>query len=300
MSDKRLTKQRLFCQSVRFPVISGFYFGVFSWIGHEPKFNSDGFLYFIEISKLPIGMISLAIPFVAIVSSIHRTIQTEAQMKKIQKQIDMATKKNRSDSYIAHFKTCSDIFKTLPSFILSRKSEESEAYFHIEVSVSHSFLLYKKIFSESSMENGYSEKVDDSFMRKTSSNYMNINMIVSKLLDADVTALIQIECIESLENVIISLCRDLGVNYQRESHLFCVYEPLKDKGFVTSFSSEKEIKQMLRGLRDILIHLYTLIDQSPEIFQTGRNLGDVIPDYSYDEDKKIFPDILPTNVRSKG
>ncbi|MEK8893921.1 hypothetical protein ACXYUH_09295 [Escherichia coli] len=82
MTEERLTKQNLFKQSIRIPIISSLYFGIFSWMGHSPQFDADGFSNFIEISKLPIALLSLSIPFVAIVANIHRTIQTENQIRK--------------------------------------------------------------------------------------------------------------------------------------------------------------------------------------------------------------------------
>ncbi|HGJ0772413.1 TPA: hypothetical protein ACJWBW_004534, partial [Salmonella enterica subsp. enterica serovar Concord] len=111
------------------------YFGIFSWMGHSPQFDADGFSNFIEISKLPIALLSLSIPFVAIVANIHRTIQTENQIRKTQQQIDLVTEKNRSDAYYAHLKNYSDMFKTLPSFTLSRRENTTFEKDTIKLSV---------------------------------------------------------------------------------------------------------------------------------------------------------------------
>lgn len=292
MTEERLTKQKLFKQSIRLPVISSLYFGVFSWIGHQPQFNSEGFIKFIEISKLPMGILSLSIPFVAIVSSIHRTIQTENQINKTQKQIDLVSEKNRSDAYYSHLKTYADIFKTLPSFTLSRSSKSNSINKEHTISVDHPYSLYKTIFYESTVSNGYSNKINITFLEKTQNLYRHFSHPI-RTANQKMPVSTEITNLQNLEGLIISLCRELGINYDRQSHLFKINSQDPGLEIEVSFTDEEQIKQMLRGLRDILISLYTLIDQDPSVFQTNRMLGDLVPSYSYDSSYKIFPRILP-------
>ena len=178
MTEERLTKQNLFKQSIRVPVISSLYFGAFSWIGHLPQFDAEGFSTFIDISKLPISLLSLSIPFVAIVANIHRTIQTENQIKKTQQQIDLVTEKNRNDAYYAHLKNYSDMFKTLPSFILSRRDSFTFKKNTIKLSVDHTYSLYKNIFKDSSISMGYSNEVDKKLLKKLENTYTRIGNLI--------------------------------------------------------------------------------------------------------------------------
>ncbi|WP_130831168.1 hypothetical protein [[Erwinia] mediterraneensis] len=292
MTEERLTKQNLFKQSIRIPVISSLYFGIFSWLGHSPQFDAAGFENFIEISKLPIALLSLSIPFVAIVVNIHRTIQTENQIRKTQKQIDLVTEKNRSDAYYAHLKNYSDIFKTLPSFTLSRRDNTTFEKGVVELSVDHTYSLYKKIFTKSSISTGYNSEADRNFLKKLENTYDNIGCIIIKNNEIYPNQ-VSISDLENIEALVVLLCRELGVNYEREANNFEIFNPITNLGIATSFSDEREIKEMLRGLRDILISLYMLIDQNPIIFQGNINSQDFLSHYAYEPDNLIFKDILP-------
>ncbi|EDW4513151.1 hypothetical protein YX86_002852, partial [Salmonella enterica subsp. enterica] len=132
MNSEPLTKQALFWSSIRIPFISFIYFGLFSWANYKFQFNQEGFNNFISISKLPLGLLSLCIPFVAIVNNIHRTIQTDEQ-------IQQTKLKNRTDLFYSHQKNYIEYFNTSikknvyiietmesPHSIVTKKVVESE------------------------------------------------------------------------------------------------------------------------------------------------------------------------------
>ncbi|EPG6064454.1 hypothetical protein [Proteus mirabilis] len=97
MDAKPLTSQTLFWLSIIIPIFSFLYFGLFSWRGCIFRVDADGFKKFIEISTLPLGLLSLSIPFTSVVNNIHRTIQTN-------KQIESSEIKNNIDIYYSHKK----------------------------------------------------------------------------------------------------------------------------------------------------------------------------------------------------
>lgn len=97
MNEKPLTSQTLFWLAIIIPFASFCYFGYFSWHGKPFLFNAEGFERFIKISALPLGLLSLSIPFVSVVNNVHRTIQTS-------KQIDSSEFKNNIDLFYAHQK----------------------------------------------------------------------------------------------------------------------------------------------------------------------------------------------------
>ncbi|WP_336819513.1 hypothetical protein [Cedecea sp. MMO-103] len=295
MTEERLTKQKLFKQSIRIPVFSSLYFGIFSWMGHAPQFDAAGFTNFIEISKLPIALLSLSIPFVAIVANIHRTIQTENQIRKTQRQIDLVIDKNRSDAYYSHLKNYSDIFKTLPSFTLSRRDNTSFEKETVKLSVDHTYSLYKKIFKKSSISTGYNSEVDREFLKTLENIYTRIGDALIKN-DEPHQKQVDISNLERIEALVVWLCRELGVNYEREVNKFEIFDPVSNLRTESSFSDEKEIKEMLRGLRDILISLYMLIDQNEIIFRSNI---DFLADYAYDPSNLIFNHILPIGYQLK-
>lgn len=81
LDHRSLGHQPLFWIAMVLPVALFLIFGYLSWIGSSPQWDSKGFSHFIEISKLPLGLLTLAIPFTALVTSMHRSIQTAKQIE---------------------------------------------------------------------------------------------------------------------------------------------------------------------------------------------------------------------------
>ncbi|WP_259472859.1 hypothetical protein [Citrobacter portucalensis] len=297
LTEKSLFEQKLFWLSIGLPLFSFFYFGIFSWWGKSPVLSAHGYNRFYEISKFPLMLLASSVPLGAIVSNIHRTIQTETQLSRTEHQIELVKIKNKSDSFYAHQKSYADIFKTVPSFLVNREFNEHNIDIkYIELSISHPYILYMNIFTQSSIDNGYDKTVSKNFILRVEKYYKDINKSIKSCFKKDISLSNKLMFLQQLEINIILLCRELGIDYRHEKHEFWAYDPILLKGFTISFSDEKQIKQMITGLRDLLVHLYTLIGLSPEIFQTPKGLWDVIPDYGND-DSKIFLDILPIKNR---
>ncbi|CAM6505097.1 hypothetical protein ENINCK372B1_16830 [Enterobacter intestinihominis] len=163
MNEKPLTEQYLFRQAIRIPLISSIYFGFFSWFGHQPLFNSDGFNNFISISKLPIALLSLSIPFVAVVSNIHRTVQTN-------RQIEEAKQKNLSDSHYSHLKFVTDYFSNLPNQVVVRKRHREIK--DVTYKIAYPIHLYRYVFNESNPEKGRPTKANKEYITKINKHWM--------------------------------------------------------------------------------------------------------------------------------
>lgn len=106
MNDEPLTKQPLFVAAILIPFASFTTFGIISWLGHNLQLDAEGLNNFLNISKLPLGLLSLSIPLGVIVSNIHRTIQTDTQIREAQK-------KNKIDAFYAHRKNTVELFSNL-------------------------------------------------------------------------------------------------------------------------------------------------------------------------------------------
>lgn len=293
LNEKSLMHQKLFWLSILIPVISFIYFGIFAWWGKTPVLSAHGYARFYEISKFPLMLLASAVPLGAIINNIHRTIQTAKQLERTEHQIILAKEKNRSDSFYAHQKSYAEIFKTVPSFIVSRdfiETDENKKY--IELSIAHPYILYMNIFTHSSIENGYNKTVSENFINRVQDYYKKISMSIAPGYNEEISYDFQIIYLKQLEVNVIQLCRELGIDYRYEKHEFIIYNHIMNEATTISFSDEKQIKQMITGMRDMLVHVYTLIGLNPEFFQTPKGLWDVIPDYGYDN-KKIFPDVLP-------
>ncbi|AOR61692.1 hypothetical protein [Pectobacterium wasabiae] len=144
-----LFKQKIFWVAIFFPILSFLYFGIFCWIGSKPKLDSDGMITFIEISKFPLLCLAMTIPFGAIVSNLHRTYQTEAQIK-------LSDIKNNMDAYYAHYKHYTEIFSKVESIELNLKNAEKyiPAYYKVNLKILNPHTIYKKSFPKSSPLNG--------------------------------------------------------------------------------------------------------------------------------------------------
>jgi len=106
MNAEPLTHQPLFKAALIIPITSFFLLGSIVWIGHGIKLDADGFNNFLNISKLPLAVLSLSIPLGVVVNNIHRTIQTDKQIKE-------AERKNTIDGFYAHRKNTVEIIQNI-------------------------------------------------------------------------------------------------------------------------------------------------------------------------------------------
>lgn len=117
MNADPLTHQPLFKAALIIPIISFLLLGAVVWGGHSFQIDSDGFNTFLNISKLPLAILSLSIPFGVIVNNVHRTIQTDKQIKE-------AEKKNKIDGFYAHRKNTVEVIQNIefkPLYILGQE-----------------------------------------------------------------------------------------------------------------------------------------------------------------------------------
>jgi hypothetical protein len=126
MNAEPLTRQPLFTAAIAIPIISFLALGYICWSGHSLDISASGFNNFLAISKLPLGALSLSIPFGVVVNNVHRTIQTDKQIKE-------AEKKNKIDFFYAHRKNTIEVLQNLEFMSLSlpdcsQKLEFSNCY----------------------------------------------------------------------------------------------------------------------------------------------------------------------------
>ncbi|WP_261991492.1 hypothetical protein [Pseudomonas sp. SC3(2021)] len=147
-----LLRQGFFWWAIIVPVLSFFYFGCFAWSGYSVSLDSEGFNEFVSISKLPMGLLSLSIPFVAIVVGVHRSIQTREQIEATTNQIAITKKKNSLDEYYAREKNfldkCVFVEKRVGGLPVSMSSGSEEHPF----SLSAPHKLFKKIYLDAKPE----------------------------------------------------------------------------------------------------------------------------------------------------
>lgn len=168
LTHKNLLKQPLFIASVALPFYMFIIYGIWAWKDHNINLTSDGFNNFLEISRLPLIILASSVPLAAIVSNIHRTIQTEAQ-------INSSEIKNSIDRHLSHEKNFVDKIKEMATFTMQNYVDESSKHHKYnkdkstklltshEIKISNPYLLYSKIYTKSTIETHSDYSPDMSF-----------------------------------------------------------------------------------------------------------------------------------------
>ncbi|MEQ9902328.1 hypothetical protein [Pectobacterium aroidearum] len=212
LDKKNLFQQKLFWISIGVPLLSFFYFGAFAWYGKSPVLSAHGYARFYEISKFPLLLLASAVPLASIVNNIHRTIQTEAQ-------IEAAETKNAIDRYLAHEKNFVEKAKELLTYdirsAVNHKGELKNITFHGDnikpedaetnvlktrnLKVSNPYLLYSKIYKESTIHPTSSYEPNIYFLKKIETLLKSIDD--NLIINTDIKQLSTNEYIERLNAI---------------------------------------------------------------------------------------------------
>lgn len=165
-----LDKQNLFWIAIFAPIVYFFLLGCIAWSGTEIDHSWNGFNKFLEISKLPIGILALSPIFGVFVSNVHRTIQTEKQISATEIQITIAEAKNISDGFYSHNKYIIEELKSI-----KEKNDE------LEMSIESPNRLYKKIYTNSNIKNGYDETINICFIKDINDQIGKLNSKIESI-----------------------------------------------------------------------------------------------------------------------
>lgn len=301
LNEKNLTKQPLFWLSIVIPCLGFIILGAKVWMDYDFGLNKAAYDKFLDVSKLPLLFLSLSVPLVAIVAHIHRTVQTEKQIEHTQKQIENSQKqislleeKNKPDSYYAHLKSMTEALTLIPSFNMPRAY--SNGITSVSLSIKYPHPLYKKIFSKSNITDGYNVEINKHFQKKIYNMYRNLN---NTILDAmnSTNEISLLGTLQHLESILIMLYQEISLNFSPEGHVFIIKDTNDTKEQNSLFSSEPEIKEFIKGVRNILIHLYQLLDIDDGFLRASPACGNTILEYIY-KDRLIFDDFYPTMLRA--
>ncbi|OOE91270.1 MULTISPECIES: hypothetical protein [unclassified Salinivibrio] len=90
-----LMKQGLLWLVILAPILYFLGTGFLAWQDYDVLLNAEGFQMFLQISVLPLALLSLAIPLSVLISRLHSTEQSA-------KQIEIVSHKNNLDTYRSH------------------------------------------------------------------------------------------------------------------------------------------------------------------------------------------------------
>lgn len=106
-------------------------------------FEPNCISFFLELYRLPIALAGLALPFVAMIASLHRSKEAFLQIQVGQAQYSEALKNNKFGNFLKHR---DGFFDVIDRFI----KEESDDYFDIKIDQA---TLYSAIFPRNNFEN---------------------------------------------------------------------------------------------------------------------------------------------------
>ncbi|MDG9891280.1 hypothetical protein [Pseudomonas juntendi] len=105
-TEHGLIRQGLLWLAVGIPLSLGLAFGIWSWSGYTVSLTPGGYKKFVEISLLPLAIMSISLPLAGLVSRFHSTQQAA-------RQIILSKTKNSLDAYYAHRKAMFEYFKEI-------------------------------------------------------------------------------------------------------------------------------------------------------------------------------------------
>lgn len=153
-----LEKQPLFWLAITIPVMIALGVAIPVWLDYSISFNEEAYSKFLSISRLPIGIISLAIPLGVLIGKLHGARQTamqidhaKKQIENTEKQISNTEKDNKTKFYLSHF----DHFCKHVDFVEGALANKYEGILDDNpLPIINKLSLYRKIYPENSLEKG--------------------------------------------------------------------------------------------------------------------------------------------------
>nr|ELR5208982.1 hypothetical protein [Providencia rettgeri] len=269
---KPLSEQTLFRLAIIIPVVSFFYFGVFAWWGKTPVISAHGFQRFIEISTLPLGLLSLTIPFTAVINNMHRTVQTNEQINQTQS-------KNSIDLYLNHKKSAIEYFEKnlqkeisieVVKHMFKQIEDTGETFFDLsntielkyKLSIKNPYYLYNSMFTTVERPDAPLPtllSVSESFFEELNSKWIEINSIFQE----NMNPIEYEEDDEKYKSYIINIQNKifemLDILYIERSNLKFYSEksfPNSRKRFRTYIINNVFAKKILRDIYDMTHDIY--------------------------------------------
>ncbi|MGN8344088.1 hypothetical protein ACLEJQ_10825 [Pseudomonas sp. SMV71] len=208
-ADRGLAEQGYLWLSILSPIMYFFVFGSIAWEGYTPSLSGEGFKKFIELSALPLALLSLCIPLSVLIARVHATHQTSIQ-------IETTRHKNNMDAYYAHRKAMFEYFGYL---------KEIKYPGDITGDFNAHPRLHLRFFIDKGPSNGTPEVNVEAFETSLKT--------VSEIQEHIHKALLRKSDPDSVINNYASACTKL-IQLSSTLHLPCIYEDLVTRqGFYT-------------------------------------------------------------------
>lgn len=253
-----LGSQPLFWITIIYPIGLFFSTGFWAWYGYNLDISEDGFIKFVEISKLPLGLLGLSIPLAVLTARLHGTKQTALQIIKTQKQIEEAQQKNKTDLYLAHYKHFCDYLDELSqSFSEKELIQSTKIHFNKHV-------LYRWIYPESSISTGKQIKEQRLFI------------LLSKIINSLPKDIKEIESLKYGSKIFFNRIHHLNIKVNRIKIILSITTPIEELFKSKSmdfnktqidgaskiisaqniFLEQKDLSEIINFFTDIIINIY--------------------------------------------
>ncbi|QIP55412.1 hypothetical protein [Hafnia alvei] len=285
-TDSSLSHQWPFRLSLAIPFFFAGFLCLPLWFDPKITFDlsSSGYQKFLELFKLPIGILSLSIPLVAIVAHIHRTIQTSVQ-------INETKKKNIADGFFSHHKFITEALSKLPSLDITINEIS-----HVK-KITSPYSLYKKMFKFSSYENGFSMEGLTDFLKNTKNLITHMDELIESTKNENLSQLFSIfeDLISSTSDLNIELELYSFNKKSENNNLFMFKE--NDTIFKISFRYKNELE-----LKNDIKTTFELVVKILELTNTEFEIPDNIYFYAYSntQSNNRFSEIFDNSISYNG
>ncbi|HHQ6588646.1 TPA: hypothetical protein ACSTLS_000169 [Serratia fonticola] len=284
LDERKLSDQWLFRLAILVPLVISILLCIPLWLETSIDLSAKGYDKFLNLYKLPIGILSLSIPLVAIIAHIHRTIQTAAQ-------IETTKTKNITDSFFSHHKFMIEAFSKIPGKKITLSNQE------VDYEIKDPYHLYDSLFKGSSYENGIIATLIPEIKDEIEKKLESIDKSLTEAREdfdnkkSKILLLIEIEmAITSIESAI-----SLESKPTKNNSIIMAKDEHGTAKIVTKFSDELELKEKLN-------HLLFFSKKVFQILNLPLKSGDTLefysiiktPDYCFFNE--VFSDTIPTRL----
>ncbi|CAI1570434.1 Uncharacterised protein [Serratia proteamaculans] len=284
LNERKLSEQWMFWLSILIPLALSIILSIPLWLQTKINLSAEGYGNFLSIFKLPIGVLSLSIPLVAIVAHIHRTIQTAEQ-------IQTTRKKNAADSFFSHHKFMIEAFGKITSKDISISKQP------FEYKIGDPYQLYDNFFEHSSYELGINPSNIPLITSEIEIEIDKIDELLIKSRDIPESKFDKINLLREIAESIITIEKKLTLAVPKLKSNSLIMD--KQNGITTmlviDYIYEEELKDRLQSLLYLTKKTFQIINHryiEPDIICFYANLK--TPNYHFFNE--VFSDIILTKM----
>lgn len=272
MNAEPLTSQQLFWAALIIPFSAFIIVGIICWYGKSLRLDSIGFDNFLSISKLPLALLSLCLPLGVVVNNVHRTIQTDKQIKE-------AERKNKADGFYSHRKNTIEMFENLPFksiFIIDKK---------YKIEFENNYTTYKYCYPDASI-NSMIYDADEEFTGRIQHNWLSL---MDKIKNVNYNSEDELlRHIHSIENLLDQIHRILLFKpFDLQEVYFTTYfdENGRLNTFRTKFKDEWSIKAAIYAYWHAYIIIIQAIGTRFDTSFVGKMV--ILEHYCHNQEEKL-------------